>query len=72
MVYNQDNSNLDWQRNLKSTAKPIARGSQVLVNYTLRKNENPVFKTATTRCVWPTSIMASDSRVFSRRLTVKA
>lgn len=72
MVYDKDNANLDWQRNLKPASQPQARGNQILVSYTLRKNENPVFKTATTRCVWPTSIMASDSRVFSRRLTIKA
>lgn len=72
MVYNQDNSNLDWQRNLKSTAKPIARGSQVLVNYTLRKNENAFLRPSTTRCVWPGSILTNESKVFSRRLTIKA
>lgn len=72
MVYDKDNANLDWQRNLKSTARPQVRGNHVLVSYTLKRNEAPVFKTTTTRCVWPTSILASDSRIFSRRLTVKA
>lgn len=72
MVYDKNNANLDWQRNITPSTKPQVRGSQVLVSYTLRKNDTPVFKTATTRCVWPTSVMASDSRIFSRRLTVKA
>ena len=72
MVYNKDNANLDWQRNLKPASQHIARGNQVLVSYTLKRNEAPVFKTSSTRCVWPTSILVSDSRVFSRRLTVKA
>ena len=72
MVYNKDNANLDWQRNLKPASQPIARGNQVLVSYTRKRNEAPVFKTSSTRCVWPTSILVSDSRVFSRRLTVKA
>lgn len=72
MVYDKDNANLDWQRNLKPTARPQVRGSHVLVSYTLKRNNTPVFKTSTTRCVWPTSILASDSRIFSRRLTIKA
>ena len=72
MVYDKDNANLDWQRNLKPASQSQARGNQVLVSYTLRKNGNPVFKTASTRCVWPTSILASEGRIFSRKLTVKA
>ncbi len=72
MVYNQDNSNLDWQRNLQPKVQPQIRGSQLLVAYTLKKAEAPVFKTTSTRCVWPGSILTNESRIFSRRLTVKA
>ena len=71
MIYNKDNANLDWQRTLKPAAQQV-RGNQLLVSYTLRRNEAPVYKTTTTRCVWPTSVMTSDSRFFSRKLTVKA
>lgn len=72
MVYNQDNSNLDWQRNLKPVSKPLARGNQVLVTYTFRNNRQHAPRNVSTRCVWPDSILTSDSRIFSRRLTVKA
>lgn len=72
MAYDRDNANLDWQRNLKPSVRQMPRGNHVLVAYTLRNNQTPSYKTSTTRCVWPGSILTNDTGFFSRRLTVKA
>ena len=67
-----DNLNLDWQRTKKTTNVQQSRGNQLLVSYVLKKDQAPIFKTASTRCVWPQSLLTTDSRFLTRKLIVKA
>ena len=67
-----DNLNLDWQRTKKTTTVQQSRGNKLLVSYVLGKNQNIVVKPVSTRCVWPQSLLTTDSRFLTRKLIVKA
>ncbi len=66
MLYKKQNWNLDWQRQPASNYEP--KGNMLLVSANKSLSSS---KPVSTRCVWPTSIMASESRVFTRKLTVR-
>lgn len=72
MVNDIRTADLDWHRK-KVVSAPL-RGNMLLVSYAVNKNEayGMVRGTSKTRCVWPTSLMNSDSKYLSRRIQSKA
>lgn len=72
MINDIRTADLDWHRE-KVVAAPL-RGNRVLVSYAINKNESygMVRNMSKSRCVWPTSLMSTDSKYLSRRIQAKA
>lgn len=67
MLYKKQNWSLDWQR--QSAEPKELKGNMLLVEHGAPQKS---VRQMSTRCVWPTSVMTSETRVFTRKLTVKA
>lgn len=63
-------ADLDWHKKKVFTAPQ--RGNAVLVSYIVKKNEVYGSSNQTkTRCVWPGSLLNTDSKYLSRRVMAK-
>lgn len=63
-------ADLDWHKNKIYTAPQ--RGNRVLVSYAVKNNEvYGGYSQSKTRCVWPGSLLNTDSKYLSRRVMAK-
>lgn len=63
-------ADLDWHKNKVFTTPQ--RGNRVLVSYAVKSSDAyGAYNQPKTRCVWPGSLLNSDSKYLSRRVVAK-